>query len=242
VGMYPDTGKSPISLKEFKNLSFVADMIYNPAKTALLLEAEELNIPFVNGLLMLVAQAKKSAESFSGQKIPQSRIDEITSKLSFEMKNIVLIGMPGCGKTTVGEIIAKKLGRDFIDTDRIIEEKAGMTIPEIFKTLGEGHFRALETEVIKEVGKSCSKVISTGGGAVKNLQNKNHLRQNGYVVFIDRDINLLETKGRPLSENAGALKKMYRERFPLYLGFCDISVDGNGEPSDVAEKITAGLL
>lgn len=237
VGMYPECGKSPVSLKEFKGCILVVDMIYNPAKTALLLEAEELGIHFINGLTMLVAQAKKSAEYFTDSDIDDSRIEEITSKLTFDMLNIVLIGMPGSGKTTVGNALSKMLSREFIDTDELIVKKTGMSIPDIFEKYGEKYFRSVESSVLEETGKQSGKIISTGGGIVTIAQNKSFIRQNGLVLFLDRDIDKLERYGRPLSKSIEALKEMYNSRYPLYKGFCDIKINGNDSIDAVASNI-----
>lgn len=237
VGMFPNNGKSPIILKEFTKCEFVADMIYNPLKTALLLEAEALGIPFCNGLLMLVAQAKKSAEAFLCKEIPERRIDEITSKLTLDMQNIILIGMPGCGKTTVGTALAKALDRELIDTDAFIEKQSKMSIPEIFQKYGEEYFRTLESSATVKAGINSGKIISTGGGIVIKKENRNALRQNGYVIFLNRDIKLLETEGRPLSKNIDTLKKMYEKRLPLYRSFCDKEIDGNDNINTVINKI-----
>lgn len=237
VGMYPDCGKSPISLKEFKSCILVVDMIYNPSKTALLLDAEKLKIPFINGLTMLVAQAKKSAQYFIGDVIDDRQIEKITAKLAFEMQNIVLIGMPGSGKTTVGTALAQRLEREFIDTDEIIIKKTGMSIPDIFEKFGEKYFRGVESSVLEEVGKQSGKIISTGGGIVISAQNKSLIRQNGYVIFIERDTENLVTDGRPLSKSAKDLKEMYNKRLPLYRNFCDKIINGNDSIDAVASEI-----
>lgn len=240
VGMYPYNGQSPIDLTVFPHLECVMDLIYNPLKTKLLIDADALGIPAYNGLWMLVAQAKESAEWFTGTQIDISYIPEIYQKLLKKSQNIILIGMPGCGKTTVAKILAEKTGRGIVDTDQLIEEKTGCSIPDIFSSDGENYFRRLETEVICEFGKRNSIIMSTGGGCVTQRENLDLLRQNGTVIWIKRDLSLLETKGRPLSEN-GKLQQMYTQREPLYHLFADLSVDNNYSPEETAEQIIKKL-
>ena len=164
--------------------------------TPLLLDARELGIPFSNGLSMLVAQAKYASDLFQGIQRPDSIIDEILEKTMEKVRNIVLIGMPGCGKSTIGKKMAAETGKKFVDTDALVEEKAGRSIPDIFKDDGEAAFRALEAEVIADVCKENGQVIATGGGSVLNLENVRNMRQNGTVIFIKRDIDKLPVEGR----------------------------------------------
>lgn len=236
VGMYPQNGQSPIDLSAFPHLECVMDLIYNPLKTKLLLDAETLGIPAYNGLWMLVAQAKESAEWFTGTKIKNSIIHEVYQKLQKQTQNIILVGMPGCGKTTIGKILADKTGRVIVDTDFLIAEKAGCSIPEIFSTYGEKYFRKVETEVIADSAKKNNIILATGGGCVTRIENLDLLRQNGPVIWIKRDLSLLETKGRPLSES-GRLQQMYAQREPLYRTFADLSVHNTNSPEDAAEQI-----
>ena len=236
VGMYPKTGVSPVDLDDFPRLEGVLDVIYNPAKTALLLEAEKRNLVAVNGLLMLVAQAKESAQWFTGNKIADEKIDHIHSLLRQQMENIILIGMPGSGKSTIGQMIAEKLGKEFMDADAVIAEKAGCSIPEIFAKDGEAGFRALETQVLNELGKMSGKVIATGGGCVTREENYPLLHQNGIVFCLERHISGLPTDGRPLSQN-NKLEEMYRIRKPLYEQFASYHIENNGAPEEAAEKI-----
>ncbi len=240
VGMYPNNLVSPIDIEKFPALEGVADVIFNPAKTQLLLDAERLGLRIASGLPMLVAQAKRACEIFTGEQICDSEIDRITGIISAQTSNIILVGMPGCGKTTIGGILADKLSRELIDTDALIVELAGKSIPEIFADDGEEKFRQLEHKAIKLAGKKSGVVISTGGGAVTRSENYSPLHQNGKIVFITRDISLLAKDGRPLSLS-GNLSEMYKTRLPLYRQFCDLEI-ANITPSDTAEQIIKWFL
>ena len=240
VGMYPNTGVSPIDLKQFSHLEGVLDVVYNPARTQLLLDAEALGIPCENGLWMLVAQAKEASEYFTGTSLPDSCIEKIHRILSHQMKNIILIGMPGCGKTTIGALLAQKLGRTVVDADEKIVELAGKSIPEIFAQDGEEVFRAAETAALAELGKQSARVLSTGGGCVTRQQNYPLLHQNGYLVWLERDLTLLPTDGRPLSQST-ALTDMYKVRKPMYESFADIRVENSGAPEDTVREILERL-
>lgn len=236
VGMYPDTGISPVNPDLFPKLEGVLDLIYNPARTQLLLDAEKRNLKTENGLWMLVAQAKESAEWFTGQKIPDTRIAEIYSALKSQTENVVLIGMPGCGKSTVGPILAKKMQRRFADADTAVAEKAGISIPEIFEKFGEPGFRELETAVLAELGKQSGLVIATGGGCVTMEQNYPLLHQNGCIFWLQRELSTLSSEGRPLSKS-GNPEQMYRIRKSMYQSFADHTVDNNGTAEECAQKI-----
>lgn len=236
VGMYPNTGVSPIDLELFPHLEGVLDVIYNPARTQLLLDAEKLGIPRENGLWMLVAQAKEAAEVFTGGKISDEVIEKIYRRLSHQMKNIVLIGMPGCGKTTIGTLLAEKLGRTLADADEKIISLAGKSIPDIFAQDGEPTFRDWETKALTELGKQSGLVIATGGGCVTQKRNYPLLHQNGYLVWLERDCSVLPTDGRPLSQ-ANDLGKMYAARKPLYEAFADIRVENTDTPAETVQHI-----
>lgn len=240
VGMYPNTDVSPIDLALFPHLEGVLDVIYNPARTQLLLDAEKLGIPRENGLWMLVAQAKEAAEVFTGGKISDEVIEKIYRELSHQMKNIVLIGMPGCGKTTIGALLAEKLGRTLADADEKIISLAGKSIPDIFAQDGEPTFRDWETKALTELGKQSGLVIATGGGCVTQKRNYPLLHQNGYLVWLERDCSVLPTDGRPLSQ-ANDLGKMYAARKPLYEVFADIRVENTSTPEEAAQKILDAL-
>ena len=237
VGMYPNVGISPLNLDLFPNLEGVLDVVYNPARTQLLMDAEKRGIPTQNGLWMLVAQAKESAEWFTGQQISDECIANIHGILRRQMENIVLIGMPGCGKSTLGKLLSQRTGKQFVDADAEIVRKAGIPIPQIFATVGEEGFRKLETEVLSDLGKESGLIIATGGGCVTRPNNYNLLHQNGHIIWIQRQISNLPTNGRPLSQQNN-LETMFAVRKPLYEQFADFSVINNGS---LEETITAIL-
>ena len=236
VGMYPHVGVSPLDLVLFPNLEGVLDIIYNPARTQLLLDAQSRGLVTMNGLWMLVAQAKESAEWFTNSRISNEIIEKIHNNLRLKMENIVLIGMPGSGKSTVGKLLSSQLGKEFADADSAIIEKAGISIPEIFEQRGEEWFRAIESEVLAELGKRSGLVIATGGGCVTREENYPLLHQNGAIFCLDRDISCLPTDGRPLSQK-GQLEEMYRIRTPLYHRFADHHIDCNHTPEAAAAQI-----
>ena len=237
VGMYPNNGERLIDLSCFKNCKKAIDLIYNPAKTVFLLDAEKLGIDCTNGLPMLVAQALRAAEKFTGKEIPLSEIERIHGIILKNQKNVVLVGMPGCGKSTVARLLAEKTGRECIDTDALVEE-CGESIPHIFEKYGEAEFRRRETEAIKTVAKEHGKIIATGGGAILKEENRVALRENSTVVFLKSDIEHLATDGRPLSKNLDTLKEMYAKRLPLYLETADITVDVSPDPEETLRRIT----
>lgn len=240
VGMYPKTGIAPMDLKQFPALEGVLDVIYNPARTKLLLDAESLGLPHENGLWMLVAQAKEAAEYFGGKKLPDALIGEVYRKMSANMQNIVLIGMPGCGKSTIASLLAKALGRTAVDADAEIGKLAGKSIPEIFAESGEEGFRKLETEVLESLGKQSQQILATGGGCVTKQRNYPLLHQNGTIFWLQRDLEQLPTEGRPLSQTT-ALGDLYAVRKPLYEAFADYRIDNNGSPEDTVRQIIAIL-
>ena len=227
VGMYPNNGQAAVDLAQFPQCEGVLDVVYNPARTALLLQAEKLGIPCAGGLYMLVAQAKRSSELFTGSSIPDSEIGRIEKVLSGQMKNIVLVGMPSSGKSTLAAALGEKLGRPVYEADALIEQEAGMDIPAIFARYGEGHFRALETEILSRLGKLSGAVISTGGGCVTREENYDLLHQNGTIVWLQRGTEKLDKTGRPLSLK-NDLNEMYQKREPMYRRFADAAVDNNG--------------
>lgn len=240
VGMYPNNLKAPLSLSEFPNLSGVLDIVYNPQKTKLILDAERLGIPAYSGLLMLVAQGKRAAELFLGHDIPDSETDRIFKKLSTEMQNIVLVGMPGCGKTTVGKALAEQLNRPFFDADEEILKRTGKSAEAWIEACGEAVFRQKETEVLESLCKQSGTVIATGGGAVTVPKNADILRQNSIVFFINRDVSALPVEGRPLSK-ATALSEMYEVRLPMYRSVCDYEIAADGSVEAVVRRILEEL-
>ena len=245
VGMYPDTGVAPVDVKLFPCLRGVLDVVYNPARTQLLLDAEAADggegwIHSRNGLLMLVAQAKEAAEWFTGSRISDDVIEPIMEKLEAQMQNIVLIGMPGCGKSTIGKLLSEKTGHIFVDADEQIVRMAGKSIPEIFSDDGEEAFRTWETKALAELGKQSGLIIATGGGCVTRQRNYNLLHQNGTLFWIRRKLEDLPTEGRPLSER-NDLHDMYRIREPLYDRWKDWFIDNYGTPENAVNAILAAL-
>jgi len=237
VGMYPDNYSCRVDLKVFDKLEGVFDVVYNPSLTKLLCQAKEMGIKYANGLAMLVAQAKFASEKFLSKKLDDGVIEKIVKKLKTDSQNLVLVGMPGSGKTTIGKKLSELLGKEFIDTDELIVEKEQKTIPDIFAEFKEDYFRKVESEVIMEVGKLSNKVISTGGGAIKNRDNYFSLKQNGVIVWIDRDLQLLASDGRPLSKDKETIKKLYEERKEAYAFFADKKIKNDGEIDKVAKGV-----
>lgn len=236
VGMYPNNGERLVELEKFTNCRKVLDLIYNPARTPILLDAEKLGIDCINGLYMLIAQALRAAENFTGKEIPLSRIDEIYQKIISNQKNIVLVGMPGCGKSTLAALLSERTGRECVDTDSAVEE-CGMKIPEIFTKFGEDEFRCRETEAIKKIAKEAGRIIATGGGAVLREENRTALRENSTVIFLKAPTERLATSGRPLSKDIETLRKMHEQRLPLYEEAADITVEVDPDP-----EITLGRI
>lgn len=240
VGMFPNVDDAPLSLDIFEKCEAVADLIYNPSKTRLLLDAEARGIPCTNGLLMLVAQAKAAAELFHGCQISDECIEEITARIERRTKNVVLIGMPGCGKTTVGRLLARSLGRDFADTDEMIVRESGRAIPEIFASDGEEAFRALEHSVIAREAKKSSFLIATGGGSVLRADNCDAMRMNSTIVYLRRDLDKLPSAGRPVSQSV-PVEEIYRRRAPIYEKLAELYVDNNRGALDAALEIKRRL-
>ena len=240
VGMYPKVEEAPLTLEAFPQLEAVADMIYNPARTKLLLEAESRGLKTENGLWMLVAQAWESAKFFTGEAIAESQIQSVHSHLQRHMENIVLIGMPGCGKSTVGAALAKALEKTLVDADTEIEKAAGITIPEIFEKFGESGFRSIETDVLCRFGKESGLVIATGGGCVTREENYNHLHRNGKILWLQRALETLPAEGRPLSLK-GNIQAMYEAREPMYRRFADMAVSNDGSVTETVEEILKAM-
>ena len=238
VGMYPRDGGVPVDIDKFKNLVGVIDAVYNPLKTNFVLDAMNKGISARGGLYMLVAQAAYAAKLFFDDESMMSKTEGIFRELENGKQNIVLVGMPGSGKTTVGTKLAQLLNREVIDSDDEIVSDVGMTIPEYFTKYGEGEFRDRESEAIERLVQKNGVVIATGGGAVLRDKNVKMLKRNGIVVFLDRSIeNILPTEDRPLSRDREALKARYDERYPIYRAAADIHMDADGSVDEVAERV-----
>ena len=240
VGMYPNCGQAPVSLDAFPRLEGVLDVVYNPLRTALLLDARSRGVPCSCGLPMLVAQARRASELFTGTTIPERRAEEVLRSLTAQLQNIVLIGMPGCGKSTVGRALAARLGRDFVDLDSEIVRQTGRSIPDIFAWDGEAAFRAMETQAARDVGSRTGLVISTGGGVVTRRENYVPLCQNGVIIHLTRPLRDLPTRGRPVSQSRD-LGALWRERAPLYAAFADITADNSGPLEQTLKQIEKEL-
>ena len=240
VGMYPKTEASPVELELFPRLEGVLDLIFNPARTRLLQKAEQRGLVAMNGLLMLVAQAKESAEWFTGSTIDNSCISEIHRQLKQQMENIILIGMPGCGKSTVARELARLTGMEAVDADAEIVREQGVSIPEIFARGGEAEFREIETRVLEKLGKRSGIILATGGGCITREENYPLLHQNGTVFWVQRDTNRLPSDGRPISQSTD-IEALYRIRRPLYAAFADHVIDNNTSPEAAARELLAYL-
>ena len=238
VGMYPRPYEAPVDLSRFPSLYGVVDAVYNPLTTKLVSDAMALGIPAITGLYMLVSQAVKASEIFLGKIYADGTTDDVFKIIEGKKKNIVLIGMPASGKSTVGRIIAEKLGRDLIDTDDEIVKSTSSTIPEIFKNQGEARFRDIESEVIEEISTTTGAVIATGGGAILRAKNVEALKKFGKVYFIDRPLkSLIPTADRPLSSSIEDIKKRYLERYDIYTLHADKIIDASGDAQSVAELV-----
>ncbi len=234
VGMYPGNGEAPLTLRRFPDRIGVCDVIYNPSKTRLLQDTEALGVPCVGGLYMLAAQAARAAELFCGKTISDDLIEEAVKTVRQDMQNIVLIGMPGSGKTTIGKLLSQKLSRPFIDTDEEIENRCCQSPADIITQYGEERFREIETEVLSDIGRSHGKIISTGGGVCEKYINGLHLGQNAKVIYIDRPLSLLATEGRPLSVN---LHSLFEKRHQKYLDMSDFVVKNASSPEICVDEI-----
>jgi len=240
VGMFPKNGAAPVDLMQFPACEGVLDIVYNPARTALILQAEQLGIRCKSGLHMLVAQAARGCELFTGKKSTMEDIARIEHTINDTLQNIVLIGMPGCGKSTVAVKLGQRLNRPVYEADAILAEKAGMPIPEIFAQYGEDHFRTLETEVLRELSKLSGAIISTGGGCVTRGENYPLLHQNSRIIWLRRDIQKLDKTGRPVSQK-NDLSELYAKRREHYTRFADAAVDNNGELDATVDAVVQEL-
>ena len=236
VGMYPNNGESPVDLSVFPHLIGVVDVIYNPCRTAIVQEAIARGIPAVSGLTMLVAQAKRANELFFGRPLPDAFLDQVVRTVRQARENIVLIGMPGCGKSTAGRALAEKIGFDFVDTDEEIVRISGRTPAEIIREEGVDAFRQIEHQAAKNLGKRSGCVIATGGGIVTRRENYAPLSQNGTIVFLTRPVEELSSAGRPLSQKMG-VQALYEKRLPLYESWADTRAACAANPNETAERL-----
>ena len=236
VGMWPDLEGRPLDLRSLPRLEAALDVIYNPTRTSLLLQAKELGLRRAGGLPMLVTQAVRAEELFFEQELPSSENERILSQLWRDRTNLVLVGMPGCGKTAVGQALAQLSGRPLVDLDGEIVKRAGRPIPEMFAQEGEEAFRHLESLVLDDVCTQGGQVIATGGGAVLQAENRAAMRRTGRVYFLRRDLAQLPKDGRPLSQS-GDLAEMYRLREPLYRAAADAEIDNNTTAAGAAHWV-----
>lgn len=238
VGMYPNNDTSPIDVTLFKNVEGVIDAIYNPIRTNLVLDALSIGAKAEGGLYMLVAQAVYASEIFLGVKHPKEKLDKIFKKIRRKKENIVLIGMPASGKSTAASLLSSELSREAFDTDEVIKAARGRSIPEIFATEGESVFRDYESDAVAWVSQKNGVVIATGGGAVLRSKNVKILKQNGVLFFIDRPCEkLLPTVDRPLAQDTEAIRKIYEERYKIYLSSADVVIDADDTPVNITKKI-----
>lgn len=238
VGTFPNIFDTPVDLSRFAKLSGVIDVVYNPLSTPLILKAKELGIRAEGGLYMLVAQALRASEFFTDRTYPYGTLDKIYNGIFKKKQNIVLIGMPACGKSTVGKKLSEELGKEFIDTDALVEARLGKSIPDVFREMGENFFRDTEAEIIREVSAKNGSVISTGGGVPLRPENIAALRENGRIYFIDRPLDdLMPTSDRPLASTREAIEMRYRERYSVYKASADITVDAATDVQGVSDKI-----
>ena len=236
--MFPDTDGCAIDLSRFKNVSGVIDAIYNPLRTRLVIEAEKRGIRAEGGLYMLVAQAVRASEIFTGARYEERTTEKIYRRILRDKENVVLIGMPASGKSTIGRILEKKLGKKVFDSDKIIERNAKKSIPDIFRDDGEAAFRDMEADVIAKLSGKCGIIISTGGGSILRRESVDNLKKNGRLYFIDRPLSqLIPTSSRPLASTAEAIEKRFNERYGIYSAVADVRIDANGSAPMAADKI-----
>ncbi len=241
-GMFPDANSSAVDISRFTRLTGVIDAVYNPLRTKLIIDAQKRGIRAKGGLYMLVAQAVRASELFIGEKYDEKTIDKIYRRILREKENIVLIGMPASGKSTIGRILEKKLSKRAFDSDKIIEKGQKRSIPEIFREDGEAVFRDIEAEVIARLSLEVGGIISTGGGSILRPESVDNLKKNGRLYFIDRPLSqLIPTKTRPLARTADDIEKRFNERYGIYSSVADVRIDADGSAPMVADKIIKDL-
>lgn len=249
VGMYPHNDDDlVIELNVFKHLDVVIDLVYNPLRTKLLVEAEKLNIRTINGLYMLVMQAKKAHEIFFDLELPLNLANKVYKKIKKNLYNLVFIGMPLSGKSKYAKLFETKYKKKLCDTDEKIESVINMSIFDFFKNHSESEFRMIEHEVIRQIYKQQNQIISTGGGVVKNIINIDLLKQNGIIIFLNKDPESIAKKvinGRPLIKSSDDVLKIAKERLPLYKSSSDIIIaikrDTVYHINEIKEKINEFL-
>lgn len=242
VGMYPNCDACPMDISGFECLEGVIDCIYNPFNSDLVRKASEMGVSATGGLYMLVMQAVKAVKLFTGEDIDHETVQKVYLDIKLKKSTVSLIGLPAVGKTTIGKLMASEFGLRLVDTDEMIVQKAGISIPEIFERYGEDHFRELEKEAVKEASLMPGSVIATGGGCVKYKENMDNLKRSGIVIFLDRDSLLIKpSEDRPLSDTEDKLKALARERMPLYRKYADHTVSLTGRPADNLDKIRSVL-
>lgn len=241
VGMYPNVEASPLDLSHFSKLAFVFDAVYNPLNTIFRLDAKNIGLSAPSGLYMLVAQAVKSEEIWGVNSYTKENVDSAFRDIYLKKCNIVLEGMPGSGKTTIGRILAEKLNKTFVDTDEEFEKRIGITPASFIKANGEAAFRNIESEIVRDFSKMPSLVIALGGGAVLKNENRSALKQNGIIVYIRRPLEFLATKNRPITATKG-VEQLYRERASIYEDFKTFSVANFTTLDTVVAEIQKNLL
>ena len=242
AGMFPNTEASPIDISRFERLSGVIDAVYNPLRTKLILDAKRRGIKAEGGLYMLVGQAVRASELFTGEVYDEKTTDRVYKRILREKENIVLIGMPASGKSTIGRILEKKLSRRAFDSDKIIEKEEKRSIPDIFHKDGEGKFRDIESSVIKRLSLENGIIIATGGGSILREENIDNLKKNGRLYFIDRPLpQLIPTKSRPLASTPEDIERRFNERYGIYSSAADVRIDANGSAPMAADKIIGDI-
>lgn len=228
VGMYPNNGVSPIDLEGFSNLILVIDFVYNPVRTAFLQQAMERHIRVISGSYILAASSVYAAQLFLEEQFDDQFIDTVRKKVLVEKRNITLIGMPGSGKSNIGRALSQTLRRPYLDLDVEVEKVEMMSVSDIFSTRGEAYFREAEKNIMLKCCKQSGYIISTGGGAVLSKENRNAIKENSFVVYIERNFQDLYTDGRPISTSIENLQRISEIRTPIYEALADTVIRAHG--------------